>query len=221
MTCSADSGVDRHTCMRKSFSSLEQVDLAIQLEVHLALQRSLLHADTPCAGRGNGLEEFVDAVGLGHIGVGSHPESVNPMLHVVERCEHDHGDQHGRAVEAELAADVEPVDVRQHQVQEQHVGEVHTGQPESGLPILGNDRLEIAQPENPGNQTRLIRMVFHDQSRSHRSVFLWQSLALSPSRPHSYPRNRRSQVTGPGLIRAALRDMKLDNIAVTAARGLS
>ena len=152
MTCSLESGVVWQTCMRKSFRSLSRCDLAIQLDVHLALQRSLLHADTPGASRGDGLEQVVDAEGLGHIGVGSHAEPMDAMLHVVECREHDHGDQHGRAVQAELAADVEAVDVRKHQVQEEHVGKVHPGQPKSGLPILGDDRLEVAQPENPGDQ---------------------------------------------------------------------
>ena len=74
------------------------------------------------------------------------------------------------AVGPQLAADVEAVDVGQHQVQEQHVGLVLPRQPQAGLAVLGDDRLEIAHPEDPGHESRLLRMVFHDQSRCHRSI---------------------------------------------------
>jgi hypothetical protein len=87
----------------------------------------------------------------------------------------------GTAVAAKLAANIKTVDVGKHQVQEQDVREVLPGHTKSGLAILGDDRLEIARPENPGDKSRLIPMVFHDQSRCHGSVPRGASPCLNPS----------------------------------------
>ena len=92
------------------------------------------------------------------------------MLHVAECRQHHHGDEHGRAVLAKLAADLKAGDVRKHQVQEQNVRKVLPGQTKSGLAILDDGRLEIAESENPSDNFCLFRIVFHDQSRCHRSV---------------------------------------------------
>ena len=180
ITCSLDSGVVWQTTHQEVVQVLEQGDLAVQLDADLTLDRPLLHARAPGAGRRDGLEELVDAVRLGQVGVGPHAEAVDAMLHVVEGGEHDHGDEHGLAVHPQLAADVEAVDVRQHQVQEQHVGLVFPGQPQSGPAVLGDDRLEIAHPEDPGHESRLLRMVFHDQSRCHHWILRCTSPGLDP-----------------------------------------
>ena len=39
---------------------------------------------------------------------------------------------------------------------------------QSGLAILCEDWLIVTQAEYPGNQFRLLRMILHDQGRSHR-----------------------------------------------------
>ena len=70
---------------------------------------------------------------------------------------------------AQPTADVEAIDIGQHQVEQHHVGDALACEPQTRLAILGDDRLVTAQTENPGNQFRLLRMILHDQSRSHRS----------------------------------------------------
>ena len=97
----------------------------------------------PGAGGRDGLEQLVDAVGLGHVGVGADAEAVHPVLDVVERREHDDGDEHRRPVGPQPPADVEAVDVRQHQVEQHDVGHVLPGQPQPGLAVLGDRSARI------------------------------------------------------------------------------
>ena len=149
---------------------LEQGDLAVQLDVDLALERPLLHAGAPGAGGGDGLEQLVDAVRLGDVGVGADAEAVDAVLHVVEGGEHHDGVSIVARSRPQPAADVEAVDVGEHQVQEQRRRAGAPGPAAGRLAVLGDDRLEVAQPEDPGHQSRLVRMVFHDQSRCHRSI---------------------------------------------------
>ena len=49
------------------------------------------------------------------------------------------------AVGPQPPADVEAVDIGQHQVQEHHVGDALPGQSQAGLAVLGDDRLVVAQ----------------------------------------------------------------------------
>ena len=116
------------------------------------------------------------------------------------------------AVHPQLAADVEAVDVREHQVQEQHVGLVFPGQPQAGLAVLGDDRLEFAHPEDPGHESRLLRMVFHDQSRCHRWILRCTSPGLDP-RASVPVAGRGAGPSVPGGLMVS-GDMQLDDVGI-------
>ena len=73
------------------------------------------------------------AVGLGHVGVGADAEAVQPVGGVAQGGEHHDRGEHRRAVAPEAAADVEAVDVGEHQVEEDDVRAMLPGQLQAGL----------------------------------------------------------------------------------------
>ena len=147
---------------------LEQGDLAVELDVDLALEVALLHLGPPGAGGGDRLEEVVDAVGLGDVGVGPDAEALDAVVGVVQGGEHHDRGEHRRAVGPEPAADVEAVDVGQHQVEQDDVGRDAAGPAPGPVSPSRRRRLEVAQPEQPGDHLRLVRMILDDQGRAHR-----------------------------------------------------
>ena len=108
------------------------------------------------------------------------------MLHVVERREHDHRDQHRGSVGAQPAADIEAVDVGKHQVQQHDVGKPLLGHPQRGLAVFGDHRVNRAHAEDAGDEIRLLWMVFHDEGhtrhadprRSKTCSFCWGTALL-------------------------------------------
>ena len=62
-------------------------------------------------------------------------------------------------------ADVEAVDVREHQVEQHDVGKALSGHSQGGLAVLGDDRLVRSHTEDASDELRLLRMVFDDESR--------------------------------------------------------
>ena len=88
---------------REVVQVLEEVDLAVDLDVDLAVQGPVGDALSPGAGRRDRLEESIHAVGLGDIGVGADAKPVDSVLDVVQGREHDDRNQHGRAVASQAA----------------------------------------------------------------------------------------------------------------------
>jgi hypothetical protein len=93
---------------------------------------------------------------------------VHAVLHVIEGSKHHDGDEHRGAIGAELAADIEAVDVGEHQIEQHDVGMVFPGHPQRGLAIFGEHRPKSARAQDPGDEIRLFWMVFYNKGRTRR-----------------------------------------------------
>ena len=98
---------------------------------------------------------------LGQVVVGTGVEARDPVSHGVARGEHE--DRAPPAALAQLPADLEPVDIGQHQVQDDRVVGVLGPEPERVLPAPGHvDRVPLLL-ERALEQAGHLDLVLHDQ----------------------------------------------------------
>ena len=207
-----ENGVDWQRCIRKSLRSWSSVISLFSSTWISPCMRPLLHARAPGAGRGDGLEQLLHAVRLGHVGVGADAEAVDPVLHVVERGEHDHGDEHRRAVVRKRRQTSNPLMSGSIRSSSNTSGWCFRASRRPDLAVLGDDRLEFAHPEDPGHQSRLLRMILDDQSRCHRSIPRGASSCEPPARASL--RGSSGGPVLPGRSSSRSRDMQLDDVGV-------
>lgn len=127
--------------------------------------------------------------GLGHVVVRAHLQAPHPLLGLPKgRQDQDRGARDpGVRVAPDHAADLPPLQVREHQVQEHHVGPLGPDQAACPQPVVGRERAKPGPGQVVLQHLGHVRLVLHDQNgcRLHRDGLL-------------FGRGSRSRVTSHG-----------------------
>jgi hypothetical protein len=136
------------------------VDLEIS-ESHL--QR---HVDrSACAGKEllHAEHEFARAERLGNVVVGTDLEADNAIGLCGFRSEHDDRNRCGRRIAAKQAADIEPIDLREHEVEHDERGPIGAGLCKGRLSIGSLHRIETCLTQFERQHLERVGLVVDDQ----------------------------------------------------------
>lgn len=120
-------------------------------------------------------DEFAGAEGFGDVVIGTELESEDPVHLGGPGGEDEDGDTFGERVALEAFADLEPVDVGEHEVEHDEVGPLGPGGVEGLEAVGGGDDEEAAVAEFAHDQVPQIGFVIDHEDLGHATI-------LSPSR---------------------------------------
>ena len=141
-------------------------DRAISQRLRRCVARLALRAPQQRAHAG---DELVRAEWLRKIIVGAELEPDDPLRLLGARGQHDEWNRGGLLVRAQTAADLETVDVRQHQIEHHQSGRIHRDHLQRVATRCGAICLERGFLEVARHELRDVRIVLDDQdARGHR-----------------------------------------------------
>ena len=138
-----------------------EVDLYVSDRHDRGLGRARRRGPAPAERRVDPGQELLDAEGLGHVVVGAQVERADLVGLGPAGRQHDDADV-GQL--ADVAAQLEPVGVGQHQVEQHEVRDAELECPLDGLTVLRDDHVVAANGQVRPDEVHDVLVVFHDQN---------------------------------------------------------